>query len=128
MILLHADKEGKMHEGKQRNYLSIIDGIISGEKFGPLNSIPKKTGVIIGGFDPVLTEFIGTRVMGFDEKYIKTLDNLNKLSYSIGNNNFEDTNICTNNSKWKEIIDNPSKVSFSFIPAPGWTGHIEWKD
>jgi uncharacterized protein (DUF362 family) len=126
MILFYADKNGNLSDKKQRNYLGIIDGIIGGEKFGPLNSTPKKTGVIIGGTNPLSLEFIGTRVMGYDENKIKTLKNTPKIKkYKFGAKDFSNVIIKTNNDKWKKIIDAPKEVCFNFEPAPGWKGHIE---
>jgi len=130
MILMHADKDGNMQEKNQRKFFCVVDGIISGEKFGPLNSVPKKTGVLIGSSDPIVTEFVGARVMGFDEKKLKTLINVNKQpdKYKFGISNTSDFNkiiIESNKEKWKKIISDPKKVSFHFIPAPGWEEHVE---
>lgn len=125
MILFHADETGTMHKNNQRKYFSIIDGIISGERFGPLDSVPKKTGVLIGGEDPVLLEYVGTKVMGFDDKKIKTLTNLDKVRYTFGSSDFSSVEIVTNHAKWKQLLTNPKKVAFNFIPAPGWQHYIE---
>jgi len=125
MILLHGDKHGKLHAKQQRKYFAIIDGVISGEKFGPLDSIPKKTGILIGGDDPALVETIATRVMGYHENNIKTLKHINKATYHIGTTNVKGVTISTNNAKWKAITTNPKSVCFNFIPPPGWKGHIE---
>ena len=125
MILFHADEKGKLHSKQQRNYFSIIDGVISGEKFGPLDSVPKKTGVVIAGDDPVLVELIGTRLMGFDENKIKTITNVSKAAYSFGSANLSDVTIASNKEKWKQLLTTPKSVAFTFIPAPGWQGHIE---
>jgi uncharacterized protein (DUF362 family) len=127
LILQYVDKNGKIQKKPQRKYFSIIDGIIGGERFGPLNSTPKKVGVLIGGEDPVLVEYVGTRIMGFDENKVKTLNNINKISHKIGETDFDKVIICTNNEKWNSLKTSPSKVCFKFIPAPGWKGHIELK-
>ena len=44
-IIYFADSEGKFHSYRQRKIFSIIDGIIGGEKEGPLISDSKKSGV-----------------------------------------------------------------------------------
>lgn len=125
-ILLHSDVHGKLHVKPVRKYFGVIDGIIAGEKFGPLNSIPKPCGVIIMGVDPVLLEFIGTRVMGYDEKVIKTLSMLRKMGkYSFGSAHLSKVIVRAHPSRWEKIVSNPESVAFDFIPPPGWKGHIE---
>lgn len=124
-ILFHADEKGKMRTKQQRKYFSIIDGIVAGEKFGPLDSVPKKTGILIASEDPVLAELIGTRIMGFDEHKIKTIENINRTKYFFGSSSISEAQIESRNEKWKKILTEPKSVCFNFIPAPGWQGHIE---
>lgn len=127
MILFHADKNGVLREKPQRKYLAIIDGVVGGEGFGPLDSLPKKSGLLIGGTDPCLVDFAGTRVMGFDEKKIKTLSNACRIKrFSFGSVDFGKVKVKSNNPKWEKILKNPEKASFRFKPAPGWQGHVEW--
>jgi uncharacterized protein (DUF362 family) len=125
-ILMHADVSGKIHKRIQRYSFGLLDGIISGEKFGPLNSIPKPTGVIIGGEDPVRVEFIGTRAMGFHERCIRTLTNLHKAPFQFGTTNPMSTTIVSNEERWPRLLTHPKGTSFTFIPPPGWQGHIEY--
>ena len=125
MILFHADVNGKLHHKQQRNYFSLVDGIISGEKFGPLDSVPKKTGILIAGNDPVLVELVGTRLMGFDEHKIKAITNIAQAAYPFGSSTLDLAVIAARNEKWKKILTDPKSVCFHFIPAPGWQGHIE---
>ena len=124
-ILIHADKKGKLKQRPQRKYFALVDGIVSGEGFGPLNSIPKKTGVIIGGFDPLLVDFVCTRLMGFDEYKIKTLSNAgNQGKYSFGGSDLGKVDLKSKSKRWKQLLESP-KNAFRFKPAPGWKGHIE---
>ena len=55
-----------MHTQPQRKYLTIIDGIIGMEKEGPMGGIPKKCGVLVGGFHPVAVDYVTSYIMGFD--------------------------------------------------------------
>jgi len=126
IILFHANSNGKIESIQQRKYFSLLDGIIGGERFGPLDSMPKKSGVIIGGINPALVDFIGTRVMGFDENKVKMLSKIREFSkFAFATDNLHDIIIRTNDEKWKAIVNHPEKVSLSFIPAPGWESHIE---
>ncbi|MBN2095568.1 MAG: DUF362 domain-containing protein [Candidatus Aenigmarchaeota archaeon] len=124
-ILIHADKNGSLKPAPQRKYFALVDGIVAGEGFGPLNSLPKKTGVILGGFDPLLVDFVGTRVMGFDEEKIKTLSNAGKQGkYAFGESDFSAVELKSKSKRWKGLLESP-KNAFHFKPAPGWKGHIE---
>lgn len=49
----------------QRKIFSIIDGIIGGEKEGPLIPTSKKSGVVIAGFNPIAINIATIRLMGY---------------------------------------------------------------
>jgi len=73
-ILFYADKKGDMKSEKQRKYLCIVDGILSGEKEGPMEHLPKQTGLILGGTNPVEIDFAVAEIMGFDYHLIPSID------------------------------------------------------
>jgi len=129
-ILFHATKDGRLSAKKQRNYFTVVDGIIGGERFGPLDSMPKESGIVIGGEDPVLIESVGALVMGFDPEKIRTLNNAKRFSKSklaFGTGSYMKFKILSNDSKWKLLESSPAKVSLGFVPAPGWQSFIELK-
>jgi uncharacterized protein (DUF362 family) len=78
-ILLFCDKKGKLHQNQQRKYISIIDGIISGEGNGPMRPDPVNHGFLIAGFNPGLVDILATTSMGFDYYQNKQLLNSLKL-------------------------------------------------
>ena len=58
--------------------LSVIDGIVGMEGFGPLEGTPKKIGVIIASKDPVAADTVGAQIMGINPtsiKYLKYAEN-----------------------------------------------------
>lgn len=117
-IIFFADKEGKMHKNQQRKYLSIIDGVIGMEKEGPMDGYPKKSGIIVGGFHPVATDYVATKLMGFDYKKIPQIKQGLQEKY-FGLTNFTKTNITVNsNINWE-------KLNLKFIASKGWKGHCE---
>jgi len=65
-ILFYADQEGRISTSRQRRYMTVIDGIIAGEGEGPLGSVPKRCGALIGGLDPVAADRVACSVMGID--------------------------------------------------------------
>ena len=46
--------------------LTIIDGLIGQEDFGPVSGIPKKMDLLIGGTNPVAVDSVAMRIMGLD--------------------------------------------------------------
>ena len=69
-ILLFADADGKLHQNQHRQYLAIVDGIVGGERNGPMEHSPVDAGVLVAGRNPVAVDYVATRVMGFDWKQI----------------------------------------------------------
>ena len=126
-ILIYADKEGRMCSIPQRKFFSIIDGIISGEKEGPLTPSPKRCGVLIAGFNPIAVDIVATRLMGFDyrkiTKFRKILEDgkfMNSIFQITDPNAIE---LLTNVVEWNCIMKNIDN-SLGFIPPKGWFGHI----
>jgi uncharacterized protein (DUF362 family) len=69
-ILFYADRDGVMRDVPQRRYLALVDGIIAGEGEGPLASTPRHSGLLVGGFDPVLVDVACVRAMGLAESHL----------------------------------------------------------
>jgi len=117
-IVLYANKEGKMRNKIQRNYLCFVDGIVAGEGEGPMSNIPKHAGLIIGGFHPLAVDITAATLMGFDYKKIpsikKLIDHPKINYYKIDP---------------KKFVYNPSnallKYKQNFKPPISWKGHIE---
>jgi uncharacterized protein (DUF362 family) len=65
-ILAYADKRGRMTEEPQRTVFTVVDGIVAGEKEGPLVPEPKHCGVLVAGLSPVEVDLVCSRIMGFD--------------------------------------------------------------
>lgn len=84
-IIFYVDKNGNMKKQRQRKYFSLIDGIVAGEGNGPLNPTPKKSGLLIGGKDPIATDYVAIKMMGIDPHKIKLLtEALNMQINKIG--------------------------------------------
>ena len=44
----------------------IIDGIVGGEGEGPLDATPVQAGLLVGGQDPGLVDWVASRAMGLE--------------------------------------------------------------
>lgn len=103
-IVTYADKNGNIQSYPQRKFFSLIDGIIAGEKEGPLNPSPKGCGVLISGFDFLAVDLAAIKLMGFDYKKIPQYKS---------------------NKRFSRIKLVPEDVPyFSFSPPKGWEEHI----
>jgi uncharacterized protein (DUF362 family) len=125
-IIMFADKNGKLQKTPQRRLFSIIDGIIGGDKKGPLDPDPVYSGVLVAGENLLATDIVGTRLMGFNPSKVKMFNYLlSEYNWNYGLKDYSDIKICANS---KEIIaclkDNENKF-YNFQPHPGWIGKIE---
>src|SRR5262245_5184602 len=62
-VLFFADREGRLQETPQRRYLALIDGVVAGEKEGPMHPFPKRCGVLVGSMNPLAADLICCRLM-----------------------------------------------------------------
>jgi uncharacterized protein (DUF362 family) len=53
--------------------LSIIDGLVGMEGFGPIDGVPKSVGAVIASADPVAADAVGASLMGIEPSSIKYL-------------------------------------------------------
>lgn len=113
-VLFYADKNGVIRDTPQRNFFSIVDGIIGGEKNAPLEPSPKETRLVIGGFDPIAVDYVCTGIMGFDYRKVKVIVNALRLrKHPLGI------------SKITEVTTVGDWTPAHFIPPTNWIGHIE---
>ncbi|MBU2567167.1 MAG: DUF362 domain-containing protein [Elusimicrobia bacterium] len=108
-IVRYADGKGRIRKKVQRRFFSLIDGIIAGEKEGPVEPSPRKCGVLIAGFDFVTVDMAAIHLMGFDYRKIPQYSNLT--------------------GKREKIVlpENVTGYNFRFKPPSGWAGNIERK-
>lgn len=127
-VLFFADKEGRLQKTRQRKLFCLIDGIIAGEKKGPLSPDEKRAGCLIAGENPIAVDMVAARLMGFDINKIKQLDFKNFQRLDFGINSTSDIEIFLEDLKLngKEFFNPDSKEKYlNFIPHPGWVNHIE---
>lgn len=126
-ILLYADDKGKMHDTVQRKYISIADGILGGEKNGPMEPDCKESGVLLFGVNPVAVDIVGATLMGFDYKKIPSLaHSFRTTGYAITDFEAGDLTIKSNVKGWeKEVSTFKRGDTMCFEPHFGWKEHIE---
>lgn len=129
-ILLYADDKGKMHDTIQRKYICIVDGILAGEKNGPMEPDKKDAGVILAGLNPLAVDTVGATIMGMDYKKIPSIvHGFHSVGYDLANFGPNDIKIQSNEKAWnKNIAKFVKSDTLCFEPHFGWKGYIELED
>jgi uncharacterized protein (DUF362 family) len=110
--LLYARADGLMQDTPQREEISIVDAVVAGQGEGPLAPDPLQTGAVFAARNPVVGDFLGARLLGFDTARILLLRH------------------ACDEMRWRICKMLPAFPAFepSFPPArppKGWAGHIE---
>jgi len=124
-VLFFADREGIIQETPQRRYLALIDGIVAGEREGPMHPFPKRAGLLVASANPLAADLVCCRLMGFDERKLPV------LNYAVGNGFYpslsaaEEIDLRTNADRWERLFSLSRPETLAFEPSAGWKGHIE---
>lgn len=127
---IYADKEGRLRDQPQRKLFVVMDGIIGGEKDGPLAPDPVAAGVLLAGFNAVTMDAVGATLMGHDIDKIplikKILDGREgPLPLYTGTKN---DIIVVEGEQEYPLTDLPKHHNLKFEAHPGWKGHVELMD
>ncbi|MFX1388567.1 MAG: DUF362 domain-containing protein [Promethearchaeota archaeon] len=124
-ILIYSDKTGKIRDKPQKKRLYFCDAVITGQSEGPLSPIPVKSGIITGGYDPLMVDFAIASIMNLDYQKIPQLLKLFKIrEHSISKYKTTDLLIISNFLKWNNKRYNQLTEFLSFIPSYGWKNII----
>ena len=126
LILLFARPEGgALAAVPQRRVISIMDGMIAGEGNGPLQPLPVEVGVVMASENPFLVDFAMAKMMGFDWRKIRILANHKRFGWDVFAD-FDPHGFAVEVDGRLETrgVDSIPVVK-SFIPPPGWRGHVE---
>jgi uncharacterized protein (DUF362 family) len=124
-IIMYADRDGHLKGSPQRTIFTVIDGIIGGEGNGPLTPTEKRAGVVIAGLNPLATDIVGTRMMGFDWQKLKYIVNLlENKHFEFYVDDVKRIEVLSNIPRWRNIFEGKDKL-LAFAPHPGWLGQIE---
>ncbi|HEY3421541.1 MAG TPA: DUF362 domain-containing protein [Methanocellaceae archaeon] len=125
-IVYYADRQGKMRRTLQRKEFFVVDGIVAGEREGPLIPVPKKAGLLVAGFNPVEIDLVCSRIMGFDHRKMPVFKHaMGSKKYPFFTGRPEDIEIVSEKcSTFEEVFE---AYNSHFIPPDGWVGHIEYE-
>ena len=110
--LLYAGADGRMQNTPQRQEISIVDAVITGQGEGPLAPEPLETGAVFAVHNPAVGDFLGARLLGFDPAKIPLLRH------------------SADDMPWRICHSLPEFPDFQppfprARPPKGWAGHIE---
>lgn len=111
--VLYADTSGEMRERPQRQVISIVDAIITGQDEGPLAPNPLETGAIFAAHNPAVGDWLGARLMRFDPERIAL------TAHAVGGGRW---GVCGIRPKFPGIDFGNFPAA---RPAGGWVGAIE---
>ncbi len=115
---------GRLCDKHQRAYLTLIDGIVSGEGNGPLQPLPVKSGILIGCSDPFLADSTMACLMGYAPEKIPCLANRRSfLDAEWGQFDRDEVVIERDGTPGQGFAS--VHAPRCYLPPPGWKGHIE---
>lgn len=132
-ILFYANPDGTFRSdiiANKKKYISVVDGIISGEGDGPEVTDQKSTGILIAGNNPLAVDAVCAKIMGFDWAKMPLIKNAFLIkNYPLGAFSYNDIIVESKNPVFNKKLDRISSENlFSFKPPRGWIGHIELKN
>jgi len=124
-VVRYADANGVLRDQPQREVISLVDGILAGERDGPLAPRPKPCGLLLAGLAPAAVDAVMARLMGYRWESIPTLRHA--FSHGAGWEPFSPAGLeCVSaQARWHGLDVEQDGDSFAFEPNPGWKGHVE---
>jgi uncharacterized protein (DUF362 family) len=126
-IVRFANVAGQLELLPQRSVFTVVDGVIAGDRDGPLAPEPRHDGILLAGADPVAVDMTAARLMGFRYRAIPTirlaLDGTGDFRLAA----FEEAalEIVSPSPRWHGAVPGTPGDSLGFEPHQGWKGHIE---
>jgi uncharacterized protein (DUF362 family) len=125
-IVLCGRLDGGLEAHPQRQFISVVDGIVGGDKDGPVCPSPRQSGVVIAGVNPLAVDCVGARLMGFDPMRIAMLREAGRCRWLNGGTN-EPLNpkVCMSDREGVSMNSLLRGSVLGYKPARGWVGRIE---
>lgn len=127
-ILFFADATGKLHDTPQRKIFCVVDGIVGGDRLGPLEPDARPCGCLVAGENPFAVDLVTTRLMGFDPRKLRQFDLAFDPTWDLGLRSLSDIEVRSGDRTvpgGEFFSVDQREPYFGFTPHPGWKGHIE---
>jgi hypothetical protein len=121
-----ADQRGGLQAVQQRRAFSVVDGVIGGDRNGPLMPDPVPAGVLLAGENLLAVDLVATRLMGFDPLKVRMYQFLlEDPMFDFGLHGLSDIRVLSPEPSWAGCLQDAASRFFDFAPHPGWVGHLE---
>ncbi len=125
-IAVYSDKTGKVCDQPQRSVFCLIDGIIGGEKDGPLAPSPIAAGALVAGTNTVAVDAVATTLMGFDLNKIPVVARLIEKNDPLPLWGGKAANITVvEGGSMYNLDEYRERRNLRFEAHPAWKGQIE---
>ena len=126
-ILLYADQRGHHAGYAQRRLFVLVDGIVAGEKEGPMTPDAPQCGVLVAGYNPVEVDAACCGIMGFDYRKIPAIRHaLNARRYRLFDGRVSETSRSSPIAATASTTYSTPTIARS-SRRPSWKGHIEYE-
>jgi uncharacterized protein (DUF362 family) len=128
-LLFYTDKQGHLTDTVQRRYFSCIDGVLAGDKEGPLHPSPKPVGLLVGGFNPIAVDLACIKLMGLDYRKIPLMMGVQRLKRPLMfakdiHALWKSLRVVSNKADYLRLQEEETRY-FQYEASAGWKGHIE---
>lgn len=123
-IIEYYHRERGWCDRRVRKYFFVVDGIVIGEREGPLRPSPKHAGLLLAGLDPAAGDAVAAWIMGFDFNrlpLVREAFNAKSLPLTPRQSPLEVQVVMGDNVY--SLSDLPVRVNA--VPAAGWRGVLE---
>ncbi len=121
--LLYAQTSGRLADEPCRRVLHLVDAIVAGEGYGPLDATPRVLGQVLGGMNPVAIDYVCAHVLGFDPARIPVLERAWSYDrWPLVRFAGDDVRVVGPDGTSPPARLRPERPC---QPPPGWRGHVE---
>ena len=125
-VVMFGAKDGTLTDTPQRRLFSVVDGIIGGEKKGPLTPDAKPSAVVLASENYLAADIVAARLMGFDPLKLKVYRYLlHDIEFDYGIDSIEDIEVRAEVRAWVNCLEDATNRFLNFEPYPSWVGHVE---
>jgi uncharacterized protein (DUF362 family) len=128
IVFFFGDKNGGLNGRAGRRMFSIVDGVIAGQKDGPLDPEAVLRGCLVLGQSPIAVDLVTTRLMGFDFRKLRQFDIISDPRHHFGIRSVDEIEVLFREqvvpgAEW--FADTYDLSQYALLPHPGWVGHAE---
>jgi uncharacterized protein (DUF362 family) len=124
-IVHFSDAKGRMEATRQRRFFSLIDGIVGGDRDGPMKPRLRKAGVIVAGSNLIGVDAAATNLMGFQPLHLKYLAALLQPCpcFDLSLHYPDDIQIHSNDPRFAALFSNGRDSTLCFEAPFSWQGN-----